>query len=35
VDVTGARLADLGYAQQPQILGPRAVVNARVPWTDD
>jgi hypothetical protein len=34
VDVTRARLADLGYAQQPQILGPRAVVNARVPWSD-
>jgi hypothetical protein len=34
VDVTAARLADLGYAQKPQILGPRAVVDARVPWTD-
>jgi len=34
VEVTADRLADLGYAQRPQILGPRAVVNARVPWTD-
>lgn len=33
VDVTSARLADLGYAQQPQILGPQAIVNRRVPWS--
>jgi hypothetical protein len=33
VDVTAARLADLGYAQQPQILGPQAIVNRRVPWS--
>jgi hypothetical protein len=34
VEVTADRLTDLGYAQRPQILGPRAVVNARVPWSD-
>ena len=34
VDVTSARLADLGYDQRPQILGPRAIVRARVPWRD-
>jgi metacaspase-1 len=33
VDVTAARLADLGYAQQPQILGPQAIVSTRVPWS--
>jgi hypothetical protein len=33
VDVAAARLADLGYAQQPQILGPQAIVNRRVPWS--
>jgi hypothetical protein len=32
VDATAARLTDLGYEQRPQILGPQAVVNARVPW---
>lgn len=32
VDVTTTRLAEFGYQQQPQILGPRMVVNARVPW---
>lgn len=34
VEVTADRLAELGYAQRPQILGPRVVVNARVPWSD-
>lgn len=34
VEVTAAKLADLGYEQRPQILGPQAIVNARVPWTD-
>jgi len=33
VEVTAARLAELGYEQRPQILGPRAIVNARVPWS--
>jgi hypothetical protein len=32
VDVTATRLSRLGYQQQPQILGPQAIVNARVPW---
>jgi hypothetical protein len=34
VEVTGAKLAELGYEQRPQILGPQAIVNARVPWSD-
>lgn len=34
VEVTKARLAELGYEQTPQILGPRAIVDARVPWSD-
>jgi metacaspase-1 len=34
VEVTTAQLADLGYAQRPQILGPQRIVNARVPWSD-
>ena len=34
VEVTTDRLAKLGYAQRPQILGPRAIVDARVPWSD-
>lgn len=29
---TAAQLKDLEYDQQPQILGPTAVVKARVPW---
>jgi hypothetical protein len=33
VDVTAARLKRLGYDQRPQVLGPRALVRARVPWT--
>lgn len=33
-EVTAARLAELGYDQRPQILGPKAIVNARVPWKD-
>ena len=32
VDATRAKLADLEYEQQPQILGPGKIVNARVPW---
>ena len=34
VEVTAAKLADLGYKQRPQILGPKAVVDATVPWRD-
>ncbi|MFN0313995.1 MAG: caspase domain-containing protein [Burkholderiales bacterium] len=34
VEVTAARLDELGYEQDPQILGPAAVVGARVPWSD-
>ncbi len=34
VAVTRETLAGLGYAQQPQILGPGAIVGARVPWSD-
>ncbi|MGH7896627.1 MAG: caspase family protein, partial [Candidatus Binatia bacterium] len=34
VKVTADRLADLGYEQRPQILGPRAVVGGRVPWSE-
>lgn len=34
VEVTATRLADLGYEQSPQILGPRAIVDARVPWSE-
>jgi hypothetical protein len=33
VEVTTERLKRLGYAQRPQILGPSAIVNARVPWS--
>jgi metacaspase-1 len=32
VEITAGRLAELGYEQRPQILGPRAIVSARVPW---
>ena len=32
VDVTRVKLAELRYEQQPQILGPTRIVNARVPW---
>ena len=32
VDVTRATLTDLQYDQQPQILGPNRIMNARVPW---
>ncbi|HEU4368113.1 MAG TPA: caspase family protein [Methylomirabilota bacterium] len=34
VEVTAGRLEALGYIQRPQILGPRAIVNARVPWSE-
>jgi hypothetical protein len=34
IDVTGDKLAELGYEQRPQILGPKAIVNARVPWRE-
>lgn len=34
VEATAAKLARLGYKQSPQILGPRIIVNARVPWTE-
>ena len=30
--LTTARLADLRYEQTPQILGPTAIVKAKVPW---
>ena len=33
VEVTGAKLTELGYKQKPQILGPNEIVNARVPWS--
>jgi hypothetical protein len=32
VQRTGAQLKDLGYAQHPQILGPRALLASEVPW---
>ena len=32
VALTGTRLKDLRYDQQPQILGPTAIVGAQVPW---
>ena len=32
VDETGAELAELGYQQTPQILGPTKIRRARVPW---
>jgi hypothetical protein len=32
VDVTKARLKELKYDQEPQILGPAVVRSARVPW---
>jgi uncharacterized caspase-like protein len=34
VEVTGTKLAELGYRQKPQILGPQEIMNARVPWSD-
>lgn len=34
VEVTGAKLSGLGYEQQPQVLGPQAIVNAVVPWRE-
>jgi hypothetical protein len=34
VEVTGDKLAELGYKQKPQILGPQEIMNARVPWSD-
>jgi hypothetical protein len=32
VEVTRAKLADLQFDQQPQILGPNKIMSARVPW---
>lgn len=32
VEETGAELADLGYQQTPQILGPSKITTARIPW---
>jgi hypothetical protein len=32
VEATTATLADLEYEQQPQILGPKVILNATVPW---
>ncbi len=34
VEATGERLAELGYKQKPQVLGPKVVTRARVPWVD-
>ena len=34
VDETRGELAELGYEQTPQILGPRRITAARVPWQD-
>jgi len=34
VEVTVAKLGELGYEQRPQVLGPQAIVNARVPWSE-
>jgi hypothetical protein len=34
IDVTADKLAELGYEQRPQILGPKAIMNARVPWRE-
>jgi len=34
VQETLAKLAELGYEQSPQILGPSRIMNARVPWTE-
>jgi len=34
VDGTSAELAELGYEQTPQILGPNRIVSARVPWQE-
>jgi hypothetical protein len=34
VEVTGGRLAKLGYEQRPQLLGPKAIMTARVPWRE-
>jgi hypothetical protein len=34
VETTAAKLAELGYKQRPQILGPAAIVNAVVPWSE-
>ncbi|MGH9162553.1 MAG: caspase family protein, partial [Vicinamibacteraceae bacterium] len=33
VEATNNTLGDLGYEQRPQILGPTAIMNARVPWS--
>ena len=32
VERTKEKLADLQYGQTPQILGPSAVVDAKIPW---
>jgi hypothetical protein len=32
VEQTGLELAELGYQQKPQILGPSRILKARVPW---
>lgn len=34
VAVTKTTLAELGYQQTPQILGPKVIVGARVPWSE-
>lgn len=34
IEVTAEKLAELGYEQRPQVLGPQVILNANVPWTD-
>jgi hypothetical protein len=34
IALTATRLKALGYAQDPAVLGPKAIVGARVPWSD-
>jgi hypothetical protein len=34
VETTALTLAELGYKQRPHILGPTAIVNAVVPWSE-
>jgi len=31
---TGEQLAELKYAQRPQILGPTKILKQKVPWSD-
>jgi hypothetical protein len=34
VDATATKLAELGYRQRPQILGPGVILDSTVPWSD-